>query len=83
MQAVPPVTKASCITKLFSRFFVSFGGQKEAIVTFKGAEKIEKKIRPDVCHDLRLVMTHLILSVAQNLLISSSFNSYFSTYIIF
>ena len=43
MRAVPPVTKASCITKLFSRFFVSFGGQKEAIVTFKGAEKIEKK----------------------------------------
>ena len=43
MRAVPPVTKASCITKLFSRFFVSFGGQGEAIVTFKGAEKIEKK----------------------------------------
>ena len=43
MQAVPQVTKALRITKLFSRFSMSFGGQEEAIVTFKGAEKIEKK----------------------------------------
>ena len=64
--------------KVIFKIFCVFWRSERSHRNIQRGWKNRKKIRPDVCHNLLLVMTYLILSVTQNLLISSSFNSYFS-----